>query len=171
MAAPPKRTALYRYLDAEGHPLYIGISNYLENRKKAHAQSRWALEAADFTVEWFDTEKEAAAAETLAIRTERPVYNRADNYQIISLDATEWPSLSDAGRSKALRLADLIRCEIDSGRWPARHKLPAPRDLAAATGIGEGATKHAIEHLIGDGYVYRYRAFGHFVRPRGPRTV
>lgn len=166
MPESAERTALYRYLDAEGNPLYIGITCNVKQRRESHAHSRWDQEAVDFTVEWHDTTKAALDAEIRAIKAEKPTYNRAHNFEIISLDAAAWPSLADAGRSKALRLADLIRVEIDSGRWPALHKLPAPRDLAMAAGIGEGATKHAIDHLIRDGYVYRYRAFGHFVRQR-----
>ena len=171
MTAPTERTALYRYLRSDGHPLYIGITSHLKNRKTAHAHSRWAVEASSFTVEWYDTVAEAAAAETVAIKTERPVYNRAHNFNVISLDGTAWPSLAEAGRTKALQLAGLIRSEIESGRWPARHKLPAWHQLAAAVNIGEGAAKRAISHLIRDGYVYRYRAFGYFVRQRGPRAV
>jgi predicted GIY-YIG superfamily endonuclease len=166
VSAPPKHTALYRYLDPEGGPLYIGITSHLKDRKTAHAHSRWAKEAASFTVEWYPSDAEAAAAETLAIRAERPRYNLAENFDRISLDGMRWPSLANAGRTKAVRLAELIRAEIDSGRWPAKHKLPAPRDLAAAVEIGVGATTHAIELLIRQQYVYRYRAFGHFVRTR-----
>lgn len=167
MSEPSGRTALYRYLDAEGRPLYIGITSHLKNRREAHKHSRWAIEAADFTLEWFPSAREAAAAETLAIRTERPRYNLAENFGRISLDDTSWPSLADAGRTKAIQLAKLIQAEIESGRWAADHKLPAPRDLAAAVEIGEGATKHAIELLIRQGHVYRRRAFGHFVRCLG----
>lgn len=166
MPDSPERTALYRYLDAEGRPLYIGITSHLKDRTTAHAHSRWAQEAASFTVEWYPGDAEAAAAETLAIRTERPLYNLAENFGRISLDGTRWPSLADAGRTKAVQLAQLVRAEIDSGRWPADHKLPAPQDLAAVVEIGVGATKHAIELLIQQRYVYRYRAFGHFVRNR-----
>lgn len=166
VSEPSGRTALYRYLDAEGRPLYIGITSHLKNRREAHKHSRWAIEATDFTLEWFSSAQEAAAAETLAIRTERPRYNLAENFGRISLTDTRWPSLADAGRTKAIQLARLIQTEIECGRWPAEYKLPPPRDLAAAVEIGEGATKRALELLIRQGHVYRRRAFGHFVRLR-----
>lgn len=157
------RTALYRYLDADGNPLYIGITGNLKERRTAHAQSRWALEAAAFTVEWFPTAQEAAAVETTAIRTERPQYNDADNYEIIHFEGASWPSLADNIRTRAVRLAELVQAEIDSGSWPANHRIPPAREMAAATCIGVGAARHAIELLQRQRYIYRYKSFGFFV--------
>lgn len=166
MSESPERTALYRYLDSDGHPLYIGITSYLEDRQKAHARSRWAKEAATFTVEWYSVAADAAAAETLAIRTEKPVYNDADNFDHVPFACAGWPRLADEGRGKAIRLAELIRSEIDSGSWPAGHKIPSPRHMADAVGIGTGATIHAIQLLRQQRYVYRYKSFGYFVCQR-----
>lgn len=156
------RTALYRYIRADGQPLYIGISGHLEDRKKAHAGSRWAHEASTFTVEWFESESEAAAAETAAIRREAPLYNMRDNFDHAPLPP-EWPSLASAGRQKAAELAALMRAEIDSGRWPVGHKIPSPKEMATAVGIGLGAVNHAIQKLRNEHIIYRFRSFGYFV--------
>ncbi|MEU9214449.1 hypothetical protein AB0D27_42925 [Streptomyces sp. NPDC048415] len=123
----------------------------------------WALNAAEFAVEWFSTPQEAATAETLAIRTERPRYNDADNYGIVSFDGADWPTLADNIRTRAVRLAELVRAEIDSGKWPANHRMPPAREMAAAASIGVGATKHAIDLLQRQRYIYHYKAFGFFV--------
>lgn len=158
----PGRTALYRYFRADGQPLYIGISNHLEDRQKAHAGAHWAGEVGAFTVEWFEVEAEAAAAETVAIRCEKPLYNVRDNFDEVPFPRN-WPSLASAGRRKAVELAALMRAEIDSGRWPVGHKIPSPKEMAAAVEIGMGAVNHAIQTLRGERVIYRFRSFGYFV--------
>ncbi|MEU0160179.1 hypothetical protein ABZ154_15395 [Streptomyces sp. NPDC006261] len=160
------RIALYRYLDTNGNPLYIGITSHPEDRQKAHARAPWAQEAASLTTEWYDTDAEASAAEIVAIRTERPIYNDAENFDRVPAAPTTWPSLATAGPRKAAKLVELIRAEIDKGNWPTGHKIPAPRDLAAAVEIGLGATNHAIQLLRQQRYVYRYKSFGYFVCER-----
>lgn len=166
MSASSERIALYRYLDADGHPLYIGITSHPEDRRKAHARTPWATDAASLTTEWYDTAAEASAAEILAIRTERPIYNDAENFDRVPAAPTTWPSLATAGPRKAAKLVELIRTEIDEGNWPSGHKIPAPRDLAAAVEIGLGATNHAVQLLRQQRYVYRYKSFGYFVCER-----
>lgn len=161
-----QRTALYRYLDTEGQPLYIGITSNVKERKKSHAQSRWDREASSFTVEWFDSTQAALAAELSAIKTEKPAYNRAHNFGDITLDKVDWPSLADAHRTKAIQLAELMRVEIESGRWPVGHRIPRPDELASAVDIGFGTAMHAITKLIREGHVYLRRGYGHFVRRR-----
>jgi predicted GIY-YIG superfamily endonuclease len=176
-----ERTALYRYLAADGRPLYIGITGHLKNRKTAHAQSSWAQDVASFEVEWFDSQIEAATAETLAIQAERPIHNDADNFDHVPDTWTDWPRLTEEGRSKAPKLAAIVRGEIDRKAWLADHKIPSAKIMARAVGIGEGATKTAIQLLVSTGSIYRYKSFGYFVcsgekrdpwghRPRRPHA-
>lgn len=159
-------TALYRYLDADGRPLYIGITGDVKQRRKEHVYQPWHREAASYVVEWHATLKEAANAEVRAIKAEKPTYNRAHNFGDITLTSVDWPSLADARRTKAIRLAELMRSEIESGRWPADYRLPGPSDLAGAVDIGVGTVMHAIDKLINEGHVYLRRGLGHFVRRR-----
>lgn len=86
--APPKlRTtpdarpcALYRHYDADGVPLYIGISANLEVRGRSHSrESVWVKFAVRVDARWYACREDAAAAEAAAIRRERPVFNRAHN--------------------------------------------------------------------------------------------
>ncbi|QCX81218.1 Bacterial regulatory protein, GntR family [Streptomyces sp. YIM 121038] len=162
----PERTALYRYLADDGHPLYIGITGNVKERREAHSHQPWHREAASFVVEWHDSAADAAAAEIRAIKAELPTYNRAHNFGDITLDDMAWPSLAKAHRTKAIQLAELMRIEIETGRWPVGHKLPGPRALAAAVDIGWCTARQAIEKLVDARYVYLRRGFGHFVRQR-----
>jgi predicted GIY-YIG superfamily endonuclease len=181
MPETPERTALYRYLAADGRPLYIGITSHLMDRKTAHAQSPWAQEVASFEVEWFDSQIEAATAETAAIQAERPIHNDADNFDHVPSTWVNWPQLAGEGRSKAPKLAAIVQGEIDSGNWLADHKIPSAKIMARAVGIGEGAARTAIQLLVSTSSIYRYKRFGYFVcsgerrdpwghRPRRPRA-
>jgi predicted GIY-YIG superfamily endonuclease len=71
-----ERTALYRFLDAKGTLLYVGITKNFGQRWVNHAKSKpWWPEAQRHTAEWFDTRPEAEAAEKQAIVSEAPKYN------------------------------------------------------------------------------------------------
>lgn len=74
-----RQTSLYRYRDAKGRLLYVGISGKLARRLHQHESGTrpWVHEATNITVEHFDTRAEALAAESEAIATEDPVYNIA----------------------------------------------------------------------------------------------
>lgn len=71
-------TVLYRHFDQAGILLYVGVSASLMVRTVAHVRaSAWRDEIATIKVERFPTRGEALAAETQAIRVERPLYNIA----------------------------------------------------------------------------------------------
>lgn len=75
-----EETALYRWFDADGALLYVGISANLAVRTGAHAKrSPWARFASQSSVERFTTRGDALAAERAAIEVERPLFNRAHN--------------------------------------------------------------------------------------------
>jgi hypothetical protein len=70
MFGPDGRTALYR--------VYDGISKDFGSRWKTHARNQpWWPEVRHQTVTWYDSRKEAEAAETAAIKAEQPKYNIA----------------------------------------------------------------------------------------------
>lgn len=71
------RPGLYRHFDADGSLLYVGMSLDVMNRTRSHALSAWWNDVATITIERFETKEQAAAAELHAIRTERPLHNRA----------------------------------------------------------------------------------------------
>lgn len=76
----PTRTALYRFWDADGRLLYIGITEMPEKRWAAHAGTKsWWSEVARKDLEWFENREDARAGELAAIRTEHALHNVADS--------------------------------------------------------------------------------------------
>lgn len=76
------RTALYRHYDAVSNLLYIGISLSATYRLRQHKSStQWANDAVRMETEWFDTRKEAEAAEIAAIKNEKPKFNVTHNVE------------------------------------------------------------------------------------------
>ena len=70
------RTAVYRFYDAAGLLLYVGITNDVMHRWKKHAAEKpWWLDAWTQTVQWYGSRAEAEAEETRAIKEERPKCN------------------------------------------------------------------------------------------------
>jgi len=70
------RTAVYRLFDVDGVLLYVGISNHFGQRWERHAKVQpWWPEVQRQTVEWHPTRKDAADAETVAIKDEHPRFN------------------------------------------------------------------------------------------------
>lgn len=160
---PAERTALYRFYDASGRLLYIGITSHPKDRWAAHKYASWAEVAVRRTVEWLPDWTAAEAAERTAIEAEKPIYNEAHNFDHVAFPPPHWPRLADAGRQKAVRVAALIRAEIHSGDWRPGQKIPSAKALASALGIGPGATNHAIQVLRRERVVHSYKNFGYFV--------
>jgi hypothetical protein len=74
---PPGRTAVYRLFNRGGDLLYVGISSDPPTRCINHSYDKpWWPEVASRTEEWRETRALALKAETAAIRTERPKYNK-----------------------------------------------------------------------------------------------
>jgi predicted GIY-YIG superfamily endonuclease len=70
-------TALYRFFDADGKLLYLGVSDNLAARFKWHRETQsWWGDVARKTIAWYGTRNKALAAEDYAIKTERPAHNR-----------------------------------------------------------------------------------------------
>lgn len=76
MNASPGRTALYRYFDARDRLLYVGISSNPDVRWGQHKGDKpWAPLVVMRIIEWLDSREAALAAESIAIRVERPIHN------------------------------------------------------------------------------------------------
>lgn len=74
------KTSLYRHWDIEGNLLYVGISLSAVYRLSQHMSgAAWADQINKVTLETFPTRAKALAAERLAIRQERPKWNKAHN--------------------------------------------------------------------------------------------
>lgn len=71
---------VYRFWDAEPLLLYVGITSTPLKRFKAHSRkSTWWPEIARMQVVGYPNRKAALAAESRAIHTEGPIWNRAGN--------------------------------------------------------------------------------------------
>jgi hypothetical protein len=131
-----ERTAVYRLFDADGALLYVGISKSFGLRWQQHAHAQpWWPEVQRQTVEWRETRREAEEAETVAILSEKPRYNRDK--------AVPPPPLSGAGRI-GIDLAT-AQSEWDDGRA----ELQKDREYAVAAALGAGWSKYKIAQAMG----------------------
>lgn len=74
--AGTRPTSLYRYFDAEGRLLYVGITARRTRRGHEHERDKdWWGDVASSTIEHFPTRAEASEAEGLAISSENPLHN------------------------------------------------------------------------------------------------
>lgn len=70
------RTALYRYFDAEGRLLYVGIAfNPIARQSQHRSAAAWYGSLDRMSAEWFATRREALDAERRAISSEDPLHN------------------------------------------------------------------------------------------------
>ena len=84
-------TALYRLYDATGALLYVGITTSLKVRMAQHAADKsWWPEVTRKTVTWCDDRAEAAKAELVAIRAERPLHNISPAAPPLAPDPTDF---------------------------------------------------------------------------------
>ncbi|CAN5579757.1 hypothetical protein BH10PSE14_BH10PSE14_07020 [soil metagenome] len=76
MKADGDACALYRFFDASGELLYVGISISAFRRTAEHSRgSPWFDAIAQMTIERFDSRAKALSAERIAILTEKPKHN------------------------------------------------------------------------------------------------
>ena len=70
------RTALYRFYDAHGMLLYVGITDRPGRRWQEHMERKpWYPQVRHQAATWYGSEPEARRAETRAIRAEHPKFN------------------------------------------------------------------------------------------------
>lgn len=85
------KTAVYRYYDADGVLLYVGITKNADLRDDQHRQaSGWHPLTVRRELDWFDTRVDAAAAEREAIRGEEPLFNNAHANESTKVRAIEY---------------------------------------------------------------------------------
>lgn len=71
-----RRTAVYRFYDAAGQLLYVGITFNIGKRFGNHERDAfWWSAQRTVKIAWHDTRVEAAAEEQRAIRVENPLHN------------------------------------------------------------------------------------------------
>lgn len=74
------RHVLYRFYDATGDLLYVGLTNDIGTRFSNHVATKsWWSEVADCRIEFLPSREALEEAEILAIQTEMPRYNQRHN--------------------------------------------------------------------------------------------
>jgi hypothetical protein len=73
-------TAIYKWTDIDGLPIYYGITKDMHSRQNAHARyGAWGVFAAGCTVERRASRDAALAREKELIQLDRPIFNRQHN--------------------------------------------------------------------------------------------
>lgn len=140
------RTALYRFFDAGGQLLYVGITHRLRTRWREHARDYattwWPLVASN-TVVWYSTRAEAARVETRAIKEERPQFN------VLHTPRHRVPRGARVSprQPSSRRGAELLALA-------ATHFAGKPftqSDLVPASGLSKSAVQKSVRALVGRG--------------------
>lgn len=115
-------TTLYRFFDVGDQLLYVGITSNPVTRWDNHSRTKrnWQ-QAVRATLEHFGTREEALAAEAVAIRTERPLWNIQHNVRPQAdpqLRAAAERRLDEGQWLRETELADLFGASLGSvDRW------------------------------------------------------
>lgn len=157
------RTALYRFFDARGTLLYLGITHDVDQRWTSHARFQpWWLDVAKKTVEWHDTRPAAKALEDKAMQQEKPLYDRSGRLR----GEVEQGQLVDARLVlETNRALAAIRRAIDDGTFPAWRIMPTISGLSERFELPLVAVSEALDVL--ERQEGRIARFGDRFAPRG----
>ena len=149
MSYPPGRTAVYRFFDADGTLLYVGVTKNFEARRQQHKGTKawWPEVDPNRTkVVWYVDEPSALRAELDAIGGECPVHN---------VDRTNghYRSRRETGRAQHYMGTAEIRRGLGVSRQRAQQivshpSFPEPFDILAMGKVWkrEGVEAWAREH-------------------------
>lgn len=147
-------TALYRFYDGAGRLLYVGITHALERRWQAHKQNQlWWLEVARKEHIWLPNRAEAEAAESKAIRTENPLWDKS---LAPSRGETWYDNPRKDPREELLvsEAAEKIRRAVQSGAFPPWSFLPTTKALGNLLNVSIRAADLGRRRLsVGDGAI------------------
>lgn len=133
VSAPP--ATLYRFFDADGVLLYIGITERGAMRWEDHREEKhWWPAVTSCTLEHFESRLEVEAAERSAIKTERPRFNTNHNRP---------------GQRPRRRLTGEFPEEELRANAKLRAEAMAERDRLIMEALAAGATKRRIGALAG----------------------
>jgi predicted GIY-YIG superfamily endonuclease/antitoxin (DNA-binding transcriptional repressor) of toxin-antitoxin stability system len=110
-------TALYRCFDAAGGLLYVGITTDIAERCRQHAStSPWWPLVEQRTREWHPNRPDAERAETTAIETERPKYNRAGSATPTNASRDFPPGVEVSQSQLRARVGDFVHATAVRGQ-------------------------------------------------------
>ncbi|MFJ7297508.1 GIY-YIG nuclease family protein [Streptomyces collinus] len=129
----PDHVALYRFFDADGVLLYVGICDEPMARWSKHASGKlWWPSVHRFRLLWLPSRREAEKAERDAIVSEKPLHNRAMN------------GIPNGDRFPVVHLHKFTR-ELYGD------DLFCTRDLIEDLGIPEGSAVNKVRELLDKG--------------------
>lgn len=137
------RTALYRFYDSAGRLLYVGITGNPEERWYEHQLTQyWWREVTRKELVWLETRVEARAAESAAIRMEKPLYDRSDR-------RARLPEQERRARSAeyVTQAVQAIEQDIRAEVFPLGSVLPSRPLLADRYGLTIDAVSSALWRL------------------------
>lgn len=106
-------TTLYRYYDADGNLLYVGITDSISRRAhQHHKNAQWHEHAVRAELEHFRNREDALQAESIAIREEEPLYNIAGSNQFDTDLALHWIDLKEGVLKDPIH-ADVLQYIVD----------------------------------------------------------
>jgi predicted GIY-YIG superfamily endonuclease len=118
-------TCTYRFFDAAGYLLYVGVTDNLEGRTKGHRKASWWPKAARTEVVWFENRLDALYEESRAIDTESPIHNRREGISPIGV------SLVRVRNWRSGRLVPIANPTLAATRYDKDKALREVRDRAA----------------------------------------
>lgn len=137
------RTALYRFYDKTGRLLYVGISGNPEPRWRSHETIQfWWTDVVRKELVWLPTRAKARAAETRAIRREKPLYDRSDRRARLSEE-----ELRDRQRESTARAVATLKHAMQTGELPRGSVLPGNHVLAKRYALATEAVWSAVKDL------------------------
>lgn len=152
-------TALYRFYDADGRLLYVGITFALKQRWRMHRQEKewWPLVAAN-QVEWLPDRWQAMTAETAAIKAEKPLFNIQDSLlPVAPLPEIPAPASRTEEAVAALRKAARAKKTAEDRADAARAALAVAMTNAVHAGVKQsevvsitGLTREHVRRLVRD---------------------
>lgn len=125
------RTALYRFFDADGNLLYVGITHDLEERWGNHRRRQpWWLEVARKGHVWLETRAEAEAAEKKAHREELPRYDKTGLRTVDGRITSARHHADPRAEQEISSAVRLIGKDLREGKYPEWSILPGYSELS-----------------------------------------
>jgi GntR family histidine utilization transcriptional repressor len=75
------------------------------------------------------------------------------------------------GLARYLQVKDHVIRRIQSGDWPAGHRLPSEHELVDQLGISRMTVNRALRELVGQGRITRVRGVGSYVAEEKPQST
>lgn len=144
---------LYRFFDAGGRLIYVGMTSDFGKRLTDHADKAWFLAVAAISIERFPSYAEAAVAEDRAISTEHPLKNKVGLSKEEASRRAQMKKLQlSSERVRAAEEKQLLLAEEKRLAREERERLileQPPRDLLADLDSMLGTERVKLRDAIG----------------------